>query len=48
MRAEIFGPQVIARAKELNVARLAIKALAHGPWRKERREKVSELLVSSH
>jgi aryl-alcohol dehydrogenase-like predicted oxidoreductase len=30
-----FGPQVIARAKELNVARLAIKALAHGPWRKK-------------
>lgn len=29
-----FGPQVIARAKELGVARLAIKAMAHGPWRK--------------
>jgi len=29
-----FGPQVVARAKELNVARLAIKAMAHGPWRK--------------
>jgi aryl-alcohol dehydrogenase-like predicted oxidoreductase len=29
-----FGPQVLARAKELGVARLAIKAMAHGPWRK--------------
>jgi aryl-alcohol dehydrogenase-like predicted oxidoreductase len=29
-----FGPQVIAKAKELGVARLAIKAMAHGPWRK--------------
>jgi len=29
-----FGPQVIARAKELGVARLALKAMAHGPWRK--------------
>ncbi len=29
-----FGPQVIAKAKELGVARLAIKALAHGPWKK--------------
>lgn len=29
-----FGPQVVSRAKELNVARLAIKAMAHGPWRK--------------
>ncbi len=29
-----FGPQVLARAKEQNVARLAIKAMAHGPWRK--------------
>jgi aryl-alcohol dehydrogenase-like predicted oxidoreductase len=29
-----FGPQVIARAKELGVALLAIKAMAHGPWRK--------------
>jgi aryl-alcohol dehydrogenase-like predicted oxidoreductase len=30
-----FGPQVMARARELNVARLAIKAMAHGPWRKK-------------
>ncbi len=29
-----FGPQVLAKAKELGVARLAIKAMAHGPWRK--------------
>jgi aryl-alcohol dehydrogenase-like predicted oxidoreductase len=29
-----FGPQVVARAKEMGVARLAIKAMAHGPWRK--------------
>jgi len=30
-----FGPQVLARAKELGVACLAIKAMAHGPWRKK-------------
>jgi len=35
-----FGPQVIARAKELHVACLAIKSMAHGPCRKG--------LVSSH
>ncbi len=29
-----FGPQVIARAKERGVARLALKALAHHPWPK--------------
>jgi aryl-alcohol dehydrogenase-like predicted oxidoreductase len=29
-----FGPQVMAKAGEMGVARLAIKALAHGPWRK--------------
>ena len=29
-----FGPQVMDRAKELGVSRLAIKAMAHGPWRK--------------
>lgn len=29
-----FGPQVISRARELGVAVLAIKAMAHGPWRK--------------
>jgi len=34
-----FGPQVIARAKELSVARLAIKAMAHGPWRKGEKRK---------
>jgi aryl-alcohol dehydrogenase-like predicted oxidoreductase len=34
-----FGPQVLARAKELNVARLAIKAMAHGPWRKAEKRK---------
>jgi len=34
-----FGPQVIARAAELDVARLAIKAMAHGPWRKNEKRK---------
>jgi aryl-alcohol dehydrogenase-like predicted oxidoreductase len=34
-----FGPQVMAKAKELNVARLAIKAMAHGPWRKAEKRK---------
>jgi len=29
-----FGPQVVARAKESGAAILAIKAMAHGPWRK--------------
>ncbi len=29
-----FGPQVMARAKELGVARLALKAMAHGPWKR--------------
>jgi aryl-alcohol dehydrogenase-like predicted oxidoreductase len=29
-----FGPQVMEKARELGVARLALKALAHGPWRK--------------
>ncbi len=29
-----FGPQVIEKAKKLGVAILAIKAMAHGPWRK--------------
>ncbi|MGD0549564.1 MAG: aldo/keto reductase [Candidatus Bathyarchaeia archaeon] len=27
-----FGPQVVQRAKEKGVARLALKAMAHGPW----------------
>jgi aryl-alcohol dehydrogenase-like predicted oxidoreductase len=34
-----FGPQVIAKAEELNVSRLAIKAMAHGPWRKGEKKK---------
>jgi aryl-alcohol dehydrogenase-like predicted oxidoreductase len=34
-----FGPQVIAKAKEQNVARLAIKAMAHGPWRRDEKRK---------
>ncbi|MEJ2111581.1 MAG: aldo/keto reductase [Acidobacteriota bacterium] len=29
-----FGPQVLEKAINLGVARLAIKAMAHGPWRK--------------
>jgi aryl-alcohol dehydrogenase-like predicted oxidoreductase len=29
-----FGPQVMERAKKLGVSRLAIKAMAHGPWKK--------------
>lgn len=27
-----FGPQVLAKAKEKNVARLALKAMAYSPW----------------
>jgi aryl-alcohol dehydrogenase-like predicted oxidoreductase len=34
-----FGPQVVARAKEAGVACLAIKSLAHGPWRKGEKRK---------
>jgi aryl-alcohol dehydrogenase-like predicted oxidoreductase len=34
-----FGPQVMAKAKEQGVARLAIKAMAHGPWRKGEEKK---------
>ena len=34
-----FGPQVMARAKELGVARLALKTMAHGPWRKGEKRK---------
>jgi aryl-alcohol dehydrogenase-like predicted oxidoreductase len=34
-----FGPQVLARAKERGTARLAIKAMAHGPWRRGERRK---------
>jgi aryl-alcohol dehydrogenase-like predicted oxidoreductase len=34
-----FGPQVIAKATEMGVARLAIKAMAHGPWRKGEKKK---------
>ncbi len=29
-----FGPQVIEKAKKLGVSRLAIKAMCHGPWKK--------------
>jgi aryl-alcohol dehydrogenase-like predicted oxidoreductase len=29
-----FGPQVLAKAEEQGIACLAIKAMAHGPWRK--------------
>ncbi len=32
-----FGPQVLEKAKEQGVARLAIKAMAHGPWRRNER-----------
>jgi aryl-alcohol dehydrogenase-like predicted oxidoreductase len=34
-----FGPQVIGKAKELGVALLAIKAMAHGPWRRGEKRK---------
>ncbi len=34
-----FGPQVIEEAKRLGVARLAIKAMAHGPWKKGEKRK---------
>lgn len=34
-----FGPQVMEKARELNVTRLAIKAMAHGPWRKAEAKK---------
>jgi aryl-alcohol dehydrogenase-like predicted oxidoreductase len=34
-----FGPQVLAKAKDLGVACLAIKAMAHGPWRKSDKRK---------
>jgi aryl-alcohol dehydrogenase-like predicted oxidoreductase len=34
-----FGPQVMDRAKEADVARLALKAMAHGPWRKGEKRK---------
>jgi len=34
-----FGPQVMQKAKDLGVARLALKAMAHGPWRKGERRK---------
>ncbi len=27
-----FGPQILARAKQLGIARLALKAMAKGPW----------------
>ena len=34
-----FGPQVVDRAKGADVARLALKAMAHGPWRKGEKRK---------
>jgi aryl-alcohol dehydrogenase-like predicted oxidoreductase len=34
-----FGPQVMAKAKEMGVARLAIKAMAHGPWKRGEKHK---------
>jgi aryl-alcohol dehydrogenase-like predicted oxidoreductase len=34
-----FGPQVVEKARQLGVARLAIKAMAHGPWRKNDEKK---------
>jgi aryl-alcohol dehydrogenase-like predicted oxidoreductase len=34
-----FGPQVMEKALNLGVARLAIKAMAHGPWRKSDKRK---------
>jgi aryl-alcohol dehydrogenase-like predicted oxidoreductase len=34
-----FGPQVMDRAEELGVARLALKAMAHGPWRRGEKRK---------
>ncbi len=34
-----FGPQVMRKAKKRNVARLALKAMAHGPWRKGEKRK---------
>ncbi len=36
-----FGPQVMDKAKEQGVARLAIKAMAHRPWRSRERRKYS-------
>jgi aryl-alcohol dehydrogenase-like predicted oxidoreductase len=34
-----FGPQVITRAKERSVSILAIKSMAHGPWRRGEKRK---------
>jgi aryl-alcohol dehydrogenase-like predicted oxidoreductase len=34
-----FGPQVLKKAKDKDVACLAIKAMAHGPWRKGEKRK---------
>jgi predicted aldo/keto reductase-like oxidoreductase len=34
-----FGPQVMDKAKEMGVARLAIKAMAHGPWKRGEKHK---------
>jgi aryl-alcohol dehydrogenase-like predicted oxidoreductase len=34
-----FGPQVMQKAKQLGVARLGLKAMAHGPWGKNESRK---------
>jgi len=34
-----FGPQVIEKAEEMGVARLAIKSMAYGPWNKREKRK---------
>jgi len=36
-----FGPHLLAKAKEKNVARLALKALAHTPWDSKEQKKAS-------
>ncbi len=36
-----FGPRLLAKAKEKNVARLALKALAHTPWDGKTQKKAS-------
>ncbi len=34
-----FGPQIMDKAKEVDAARLALKAMAHGPWKKTEKRK---------
>jgi aryl-alcohol dehydrogenase-like predicted oxidoreductase len=34
-----FGPQIMDKAKEVDSARLALKAMAHGPWKKTEKRK---------